>query len=220
MKGKPAAKAAAPPSGKLATAEDISRAIEALDVHDFVRLSAYAQNRISAIGPYAANGRVSDDLLGGAVTRLLDGRRHWYPENVDIVKYLIRVMESMASEWAAHHKRNKYSPEYAQLECDGTKDDEAGNSVSPFDGISADGLNVEEQAFEQDVEAERKAFADEIEESCAADDGASMVLLGFQSGMKGLAIRQDLGWEETEYRTTVRRIQRRADKISERRYGR
>ena len=220
MKGEPTAKAPPRPPPRQATVEDISGEIQALVKHDLVRLEEYAQNRISAIGPYAANGRDHDDLLQEAVRRLLDGRRHWYPDNVDIVKYLIRVIESIASEWAAHHKRNRLSPEYAALESERTKDNEAGKPVSPFDVIGADGLNVEEQAIVDDIEAERKAVADEIEASCAADEPASLVLLDLQSGMKGPAIQQDLGCTETEYRTIVRRIHRRARKISERRYGR
>ena len=80
--------------------------------------------------------------------------------------------------------------------------------------------NVEEQATQAEIEAERKALADEIEASCADDDSASMVILGWQSDMDGPAIQKEFGWSETEYRTTVRRIQRRAHKIAERHYGR
>jgi DNA-directed RNA polymerase specialized sigma24 family protein len=220
MKGKQAAKASAEVPPRVAMAEDISRAIEAIVPHDFVRLAAYSQNRISTIGPLAANGRDSDDLLQEAVIRLADGRRHWYPDNVDIVKYLIRVVESVASEWAAHRKRNSLSPDYAALKSERIKDDEAENPVSQFDAIRTAGLNVEQQAIADDIETERKAVADEIERSCAADNPALMVILDFQSGMKGPAIRKRLGWTETEYRTAVRRIKRRAEKILERRYGR
>lgn len=219
MKETPPAMALPQPPPKVATAEDISRAIDALNPHDLVRLAAYAQNRVATVGPRAANGRGRDDLLQEAVTRLLDGRRHWYPDNVDIVKYLIRVMESIASEWASHRKRNKSSPEYAALESEWTKNDEAGNLVSPFDGIGTGSLNVEEQAIVEDMEAERNELADEIEAANAGDEAASMVILHFQSDMNGPAIQQVLGWTEQEYRTTVRRIQRRAQKILERRYG-
>jgi hypothetical protein len=220
MKGKPSAKALPQAPPKVAAAEDISRAIGALYPHDLVRLAAYAQNRVASVGPRAANGRGRNDLLQEAVTRLLEGRRHWYPDNVDIVKYLIRVIESIASEWASHRKRNKSSPEYAALESECAKDDEAGNLVSPFDGIRAESLNLEEQTVVEDTEGERKALADEIEAANVGDGPASMVIRLFQSGMKGPAIQQDLGWTEREYRTTVRRIQRRAQKILERRYGR
>jgi hypothetical protein len=221
MKGKSAAKAPPKTASRAATAEEVSHAIEALTLQDSVRLSAYSKNRIAAIGPHAANGRNSDDLFQEAVIRMLDGRRHWFPDNVDIVKYLIGAIESIASEWAGHRKRNRLSAEYAGLESQLAREDDSGKLVSPFDGAGRDGSpNVEEEAVAADIEAERKELADEIEAAFSVDEEASMVIIGLESGMNGPTIQQDLGWSDTKYRTTVRRIKRRAEKISERRYGR
>jgi DNA-directed RNA polymerase specialized sigma24 family protein len=217
MKGKPAANAE--PQAKPATSDEISRAIDALGEDALLRLKLFAQNRIYVIGPRAANGRSADDLLQEAVLRLLEGKRTWYPANVDLTGFLIGAVRSVASEWATHRARNKRKPEYAPLESERTKKDGEGNEISPFDTVRAAGLNVEELAVEADIEADAKALADEIEREFASDDAASMVLLGFQEGMKGPEIQKEFGWTPTEYRTTVRRIQRRADKIMERHYG-
>ena len=92
--------------------------------------------------------------------------------------------------------------------------------MSPFDSVRAAGLNVEEQAIEEGIEAERKSIADEIEKAFSDDEPASMAILGLQEGMNGPVIQKDLGWTPTEYRTTVRRIQRRAHKIMEGHYAR
>jgi hypothetical protein len=61
----------------IATAEDISRTIDTIPRHEFIRLRDFAENRVARIGCAAANGRTGDDLLHEAVTRLLEGTRHW-----------------------------------------------------------------------------------------------------------------------------------------------
>jgi hypothetical protein len=153
----------------------------------------------------------------------MDGdTRHWYPEKTSILQCLLGAIRSISSAWAGSLKRNASSPEYATLEADLIRESEEGEELSPFDAVSAGNgaPNVEEQAVEADTEAERKALADEIEASCADDEPAAMVILGWQSDMGGPAIQKEFGWTETEYRTTVRRIQRRAHKITEKYYGR
>src|SRR5260221_695063 len=112
MKVKPAAKAPAQPPARVATAEEITRAIDALTEEESVRLKDYAENRIARIGPRAANRREADELINEAVVRLLEGTRRWYRDNVAFVLYLIGAVRSIASEWAGHRKRNAASPEY------------------------------------------------------------------------------------------------------------
>src|SRR5438045_4062723 len=113
MKERSAKKAAPQPPPRTATADEVLRAIDALTEADFLRLNEEARCRIIRIGRRAANGRTQDDLLQEAVTRLLDGRRTWYPENVAFVSYLMGVIKSVASAWARHRKRNREAPEYA-----------------------------------------------------------------------------------------------------------
>src|SRR5438105_2736429 len=174
MKGKPAEKAASQLIS--ATSDEISRAIDAMREDEFVRLRLFGQNRIFRIRPRAANRRTADDLLQEAVMRLLDGTRHWYPCKVTLVTFLVGAMRSIASEWASHRNRNKAKPEYASFESERTRKDDEGNAVSPFDAVRAEGLNVEEQAIEEGIEAERKAIADEIEQAFSDDEPASMVI--------------------------------------------
>ncbi len=219
MKAKSSTKAAAQPVTQPATAEEISRAIELIGEADFVRLNDYAQNRIIRIGPRAANGRTSDDLLQEAVTRLLNGRRHWYSDRVSLVQCLFGTLRSIASEWASYRERNSDSPEFADLESQ-QNNNQTETGTSPLRSFRSEVPNAEEMTIELDIEAERKALAHQIESSCEGDEAAGMVMLGWQSGMNGPAIQKEMGWTETEYRTTVRRIQRRAQKISGKHYGR
>ena len=90
----------------IATAVDISQAIDSLPQHEFVRLRDFAENRVVRIGCAAANGRTADDLLHEAVTRLLEGTRHWDSARINISLCLIGVMRSIASAWAGHLANN------------------------------------------------------------------------------------------------------------------
>lgn len=205
---------------KIATHAEIVQAIEALTEEDSERLEQIAINRIIRIGRRAANGRTHEDLIQEAMARTLVGPRHWHPENVKFVPYLVGVIWSIASEWAGHHERNVNSPEYAVLESQITKDEEEGNPLSACAGLKADDPNIEKQLVDAHMEAERKDLADEIEAHFAQDEDAAYVLMGWQDGMAGPAIQKEFGFSETTYRTIVRRIKRNSQRIMEKRYGR
>ncbi len=205
---------------KIATPAEIVHAVEVLTDEDSERLEQVAINRIVRIGRRAANGRTHEDLLHEAMTRILEGQRQWYPENVKFVPYLVGVIWSIASEWAGHRKRNPDLPEYAVLESQITKENEDGNPLSPFPGLKIAEPNIEEQMVDAEIEAERKALADAIEGHFVQDENAAYVLMGWQDGMDGPAIQREFGFSETTYRTIVRRIKRNSRKIVEERYGR
>lgn len=208
------------PAAKIANYAEIVQAIEALTDEDSERLEEVAVNRIVRIGRRAANGRTDVDLLQETMARILDGPRHWYPDKVKFVPYLVGVVWSIASEWAGQHERKTNSPEYAVLESEITKENEEGEPVSPFASLKTREPNIEQQTVGSEIEAERKALADEIEAHFSEDENASYVLMGWQDGMDGPAIQKEFGFSETTYRAIVRRIRRNSQKIMEKRYGR
>ena len=213
----------APPDAgptKAATLSEVIQAIESLTDEDSERLEQVANNRIIRIGRRAANGRTYEDLLQEAMTRTLGAQRHWYPENVGFVPFLIGAVWSIASEWAGHRKRNPDSPEYAGLESQLTKEDEERNPISPFDGLAVSAPNSEAQMVEAAIEAEQQALVSVIEQHFTEDENASYVLMGWQDGMDGPAIMEACGFSETTYRTIVKRIKRNSLKIMEERHGR
>ena len=65
-----------------------------------------------------------------------------------------------------------------------------------------------------------KALVEEIEAAFADDEKAAILIMGFQDGMDGPAIRAEFEMPEKEFRTTMRRIQRGVKKIMEQRHGR
>ena len=204
-----------------ATRGEIDQAIDALTPEDTARIEQSAQNRIYTIGRAASNGRSPDDLIQEAFTRILDGTRHWYKDNgVSFTEWLVGAIYSIASEWAGHRKRNKMRPDYALLESVLSKTDDDGKTVSPFESIPESRLNAEEELIDADREAESKALAEKIEATFADDEKASILLMGFQDGMDGPAIRAEFEMSDKEYRTTMRRIQRGVRKMMDEDYGR
>jgi len=208
------------PVARPATPEEILRAVDALSDADNQRLEQYAINRIHRIGR-AASGRTHEDLLHDAVVRLITGPRHWYPDDgVSFVVCLLGVIRSLSSAWAGHRKRNADSPDYAGLESELSVTGEEGKRVSPFEVVKNASLNVEESTIEGAQIAESKALADAIMAAFSEDEPATYVLIGFEDGLDGPAIRATLNMTEPQFRTVTRRIQRRAKKIMEEFYGR
>jgi hypothetical protein len=213
----------APRKPEPATPGEIKQAIEALTLEDSERIEQSARNRIYRIGP-AANRRDAKELIGEAFMRILDGKRHWDKDRITFTKCLIGVIWSIASEWAGYRERNKDLPEYAALESELTRTDEEGKISSPFDRLAAPVLNPEQMLIHAEVSAERearnKALLEEIEEAFADDEKAGILIMGFQDGMDGPAIRAEFEIPEKEFRTTMRRIQRGAKTIMEQRNDR
>lgn len=200
---------------KAATQAEIIAAMESITDADSERLEQVAINRIIRIGRKAANGRSHKDLLQEAMERTLERRRIWYPEQVAFVPFLVGVVWSIAGESAGHRKRNPGLPEYAAVESQIMKEDDEGNLVSPFATLDDSRPTVEKTMVDAETEAEQGALLKTIKEHFAEDENASLVLMAWEEDMDGPAIQKDLGFSETTYRSTVRRIRRNAKKIME-----
>ena len=223
MKGKPQVVKAEAPK-RAATSDEVLRAIDALSDAENERIEQFAINRIHRIGRAAA-GRDHEDLLQDAVTSLINGPRHWYPDvGVSFADCLLGAVRSISSSWAAHRKRNADSPRYAGLDSELSFRTDEGHLASPFETITSPAPNAEESAVENAVRAteiaEAKKLADTIMESFADDEPATYVLMGFEDGLTGPEIRAALNMSEPQYRTVTRKIQRRATKIMDEFYGR
>jgi DNA-directed RNA polymerase specialized sigma24 family protein len=219
MKGKPQVIKAEAPK-RAATSDEVLRAIDALSDAENERIEQFAINRIHRIGRAAA-GRDHEDLLQDAVTSLINGPRHWYPEGgVSFAECLLGAVRSVSSAWAGHRKRNADSPRYAGLDSELSLKTDEGRLASPFERIASPVLNAEENAVRATEIAEAQKLADAIFESFADDEPATYVLMGFEDGLTGPEIRAALNMSEPQYRTVTRKIQRRAKKIMDEFYGR
>lgn len=219
MKGKPKVVKAEAPK-RPATSDEVLRAIDSLSDADNERIEQYAINRIHRIGRAAA-GRDHQDLMQDAVLRLINGPRHWYPDDgLPFAECLIGAIRSLASAWAGHRKRNADSPLYAGLDSELSLKNDEGHLTSPFEVIGNGAPSAEEVAIRAEESAESKRLADAIVESFADDEPATYVLMGLEDELSGPEIRAALNMTEPQYRTVTRRIQRRAQKIMDELYGR
>lgn len=203
-----------------ASFDEVLRAIDSLSEADNDRIEQYAINRIHRIGRAAA-GRDHQDLLQDAVLRLIDGPRHWYPdEGLQFVECLIGTIRSLASAWAGHRGRNVDSPLYAGLDSELSLKNDEGRLTSPFEMIGNGAPSAEDAVIRNEENAESKRLADAIVESLADDEQATYVLMGLEDELSGPEIRAALTMTEPQYRTVTRRIQRRAQRIMDEFYGR
>src|SRR5947209_7603755 len=200
----------ATPAQRTAAPDEILQAIEKLTDADNERLEQFAISRILRIGRRAAAGRTYEDLFQESISRLIDGPRHWYPdEDVSFVTCLLGIIRSVSSAWAGHRARNKTSPDYAELATDASKRSEEGKLISPFEKLASASPTVEQLRIGVEEDAARetaaKAIRDAIMKHFEDDEPALLVLLCMEDGKDGPAIQAELGMTEPQYRTVTRR---------------
>jgi hypothetical protein len=188
-----------------ASLEDIRRAVQSLTEADMIKLSAYANNRIRRIG-LSASGRDAHQLLTEAMNSLLEsGRRHWYPDKVDLPGFLIGAMWSISSNWARKGARGEVEINETSL----IRFSDAGEDPSGFRKIAhSQGPDPEEQLLQSELQTEER-LVEEIESLFKDHLLASLILDGWKAGMKGPEIIEALNIDQKEYRTTARLIRRR-----------
>jgi hypothetical protein len=188
-----------------ASLEDIRRAIQSLTEADMVKLQRYADNRIHRIGKSASN-RDAHLLLTEAMNSLLEvGRRHWYPDRVDLVGFLIGAMRSISSNWA----RKAVEGGVLEIsETDQIRISDAGEEQSALAKTPSPSLDPEQQLIQQECQTEDQLI-EEIANLFKDRYLASLILDGWKAGMKGPEIIEALNIDATEYRTEVRLVRRR-----------
>ncbi len=170
-----------------------------------VKLNTYAENRIRRIG-FSASGHDAHQLLTEAMNSLLEtGRRHWYPDKVDLPGFLIGAMWSISSNWARKGAKGQLEIPDADL----TRNSEIGEgSRSATVFAFALDPSPEEQLLASELQTEEQ-LVEEIESLFKDQLLAPLILDGWKAGMKGPEIIEALNIDETEYRTAVRLIRRR-----------
>lgn len=134
---------------------------------------------------------------------------------MDLKGFLMGAMRSISSSWAAHHRRNQRSPDYALSESRANTNPSDGNGRSVLDGLASQAPSPEDELIRREEANRRAKIADQIEEAFADDEDAFTVILGLEDGMSLRGIRDEFGWEDNRIRAAVRRIKRIAKKFSE-----
>ena len=152
----------------------------------------------------------SDELLGEAVLRALNGNRRC-PKHLPVALFLIGVMKSLASEII--EKRN--SDPLANR----TNDD--AHSPSGLLACSAPvQLDPEELLMEKQEEEYMKVLVADIESLFVDDEDARQILTSQLNGMSAMEIREQSSMSQSAYNTTRRKIRRRIDKAYPRGWNR
>ena len=173
-----------------ATAEECAAALRQLTDADLQRLEQLARVRVIGLEKL-----VWGDLLNEAVTRVLDGSRHW-PRGVSLVVFLRETMRSIASD---HWRRVGERVVVAESEM-----------------IRADretGHGAVDIALDASMEPEARVSAAEtlarIEALFEGDAEALQVMAGMACGKSPDEIQKEICINATRYASTQRRIRRR-----------
>jgi hypothetical protein len=194
-----------PLKGREASLEDIRREFQALTAADWAKLDRYAQARIRIAG-ISAPGRDACHLFMQAMNALETGRRRWYLDNVDLVKFLIDAMWSISSNWV----RRKETTGYVQIpEADLVRASEEGEELeSVLEQAQSQSASPEEQLIGNEIQTQEQ-LVEEIKELFKDKMLASLIIDGWTAGMKGQEIIEALNIDENQYRTATRLVRRR-----------
>jgi hypothetical protein len=173
-----------------ASQAEIMAALEALEPPALLRLRSYARYRVRGLG-WHARGRSHEDLLSEAFTATLSGTRRWNKNAVDFVGHLCGVMRSVSSHWADNRETRALEPS-------------AGAFVDSAEASTPDAER--ELAARQEVERIIRHFE--------GDPLVLAIIDGFRKGLKGPEVQANLGIDQTEFETAVRRLRRGVEKLA------
>lgn len=142
----------------------------------------------------AGSGWTAEDLEQEALLRSLDGRRRWFPKEVDFVRFLAGVMRSIASEWRRRGQRWSQSLE-------GLEDE--GASKETRVQLSAVSASATEEAVRQ------KEVRDELvrlRARFAGDDEVEFILMGIEDGLGRAEIIEAAGMTLKAYDAARNRL--------------
>jgi DNA-directed RNA polymerase specialized sigma24 family protein len=175
-----------PPAGGDLRADEIVEALGALPPDDKLKLA-----RIEAIRR-RGTGFADGELLHEAVCRALNGERRC-PRDVPVMAFVAMTMRSIASHDRLERRRVASSG--------GDGQDAAGAARTAAPSPEDDLIQKQDAAA---VEAIHGFFAD--------DQEAQLVLLGWQDGLRGAALREATGLDQGKLDYAIRRIRLRMAK--------
>lgn len=76
---------------------------------DMKRIHRFAERLYRIKSGHVTDG-VIEDFIQEAMTRLLDGRRAWYPASISFLDYMFGAVQSLVSHWYEEQRRLGISP--------------------------------------------------------------------------------------------------------------
>lgn len=185
-------------SEKVATAEEISSAIEKLTKAELAKLHSFARNRARMMA-LRGSAFTEEDLVSEAVVSLLEERRHWNPRKVDFLGVLMGAVRSIASNYKTATESGHFALPASQVSSAEDIEDEAPTMV--------DFLPDSRPSPEKALTIRNLVF--EVYESFSEDPEALVIMDGLRDLMTGSQIIEALEIDRTAYETIVRRIRRK-----------
>jgi DNA-directed RNA polymerase specialized sigma24 family protein len=172
--------------------EEVLQALDSLSDHDKLRLRLLERRRL--VDTDFAEG----DLLPAAICQAICGSKKC-PRETSFLAFLAMSMQNIA------YRRRRRLRSQVPLRGDrlqGEPDDDVGIDIKD------DRPDPEESIIErQDEEPATEVLAD-LRALLATDDQAQLVLLGWDDGMKGKALRELVGVDQAELDYIIKRIRR------------
>jgi DNA-directed RNA polymerase specialized sigma24 family protein len=172
--------------------DEVGAAFDGLSPDDKLKVGAIEADQLGG------TGFCKGDLVHEAVCRALTGRRKC-PRDVAFMAFLVETMKSIASHAREKHRRVVIAadpPETANAALSGAADPVS--APSPEDDLVA----------RQEAAAVQKIYG-HFED----DDEAALVLMGWADGLRGKALREATGLDQTGLDYAIKRIRSRMRKL-------
>jgi DNA-directed RNA polymerase specialized sigma24 family protein len=175
------------------------------------------RNRLSAVARllHGSTGMDPDDLLQEAYSRALSGSRSW-SRDIDIIKFLIGAMESIADSSRNTRRRQQVSMVAGGDFSPGNIEGLVSRSGIFFEARSAT-PSAEDHALqieEMNADAARLiVWRDEVLETFYDDEQGQLLVMGMMDGLRGKALREVTSLTEAEFPTKYKKVQRRIEAL-------
>lgn len=200
---------------RLATADEIRAAIEALTSTELMRLELIARTYIPG-----SDYQSGQEVLNEAVKRAIEGcgrktGRHWPIDRVDFAAFLLMTMRGLASDSRQSELMTK---------TDSLDSDAQLSTAQVLDKLGFHTPEVEQQKIDLEDEiadeaaaeqrrARAKADADKIEGFFADDQEVAWLVLCLKIEKMPSKARDEAGLSQTQYETVRRRMRRGLTKL-------
>ncbi len=189
--------------------EDFEAAVLAISPAGLIRLNAVARLL------HGSTGMDPSDLLQEAYLRALAGSRSW-SRDIDVVKFLIGAMESIADSSRAKVQRRQFSVVARGDFSPGNIEGLASRTGVLFEGRSATPSAEDDALRSEEIssDAERLvAWRDELVAAFDDDEQGQLLVMGMMDGLRGKELLEATDLTEAQFPTKYKKVQRRIEAL-------
>jgi DNA-directed RNA polymerase specialized sigma24 family protein len=194
------------------TGKRATRSVEELETA-ILNMTADEQNRLSAVGRVlqGSTGMTWEDLLQEAYARAYERRRTWH-EGVDVVRFLIGAMESIADEArnaaARHTLTGVFAGDSSPANTEGLTSQTGVLFEVRHATPSAEDAAIAREAYSAEA-ARIRGWRDRLLAAFDDDEEGQFLLIGMMDGLRGEGLRAVTGLTEAQFATKYKKVQRR-----------